>query len=370
MSGMSKNERLRYAIIGLGHLSQVAILPAFGHSHRCKLAALFSGDSKKREKLGRKFRVPVYDYGQLEEGLTKEQIDIAYVVTPNTEHRAFTEKIAAAKVHVLCEKPMATTVEDCQAMISACHRHGVKLMIAYRLHLAPAHVNAATLAAKGKLGDLRLFQSTYTMQVKAGNIRTKAKTGGGPLFDIGIYCLNAARYLFHAEPTSVSAFAASNGDPRFREIDEMVTAVLEFPGNRLASITCSFGAQDLSELRLVGTEGLLKMDSAFHYVGPSKWTVVKGERKKKRSFAAHDQFAAEMDYFAECVQRNKEPEPSGHEGLLDVKILQAFEESARHRRPVRLRLTPKATRPHQRQQKRRPPVKSKPSLVKADAPHH
>lgn len=261
---MKKRNRLRYAIVGLGHLSQVAILPAFRHVKRCNLAVVFSDDAKKRKTLARKYEVPAYGYDDLEDALKKERVDVAYLVVPNTLHREFTERVAGAGVHVLCEKPMAATEEDCEAMMRACQKAGVKLMVAYRLHFAPAHLAAVELARSDKLGALRIFQSTYTMQVKAGNIRTKGKLGGGPLLDIGIYSLNAARYLFGAEPLEVSAWTATRKDPRFEEIEEMVSALLRFPDDQLASITCSFGAQDLSEFRLIGTKGLLKMDSAFH----------------------------------------------------------------------------------------------------------
>lgn len=367
---MKKRHPLRYAVIGLGHLSQAAILPAFRHCKRSKLVVMFSDDQKKRAKLAKEYQVPTYGYEELEDILKKEAVDIAYLVVPNTLHREFTERIAAAGVHVLCEKPMATTEEDCTAMIRACHTARVKLMVAYRLHFSPTHLAAVELARSGKLGKLRIFQSTYTMQVKAGNIRTKADLGGGPLFDIGIYSLNAARYLFSAEPVEVFAWTATRSDSRFKEIEEMASAILRFPDNRLASFTCSFGAQDLCEVRLIGTDGLLKMNSAFHYVGPSTWTAVRGERTKKRKFAAEDQFAAEMDYFAKCIQDDVQPEPSGQEGLADVRIISAIHQSAQCNRPIKLPPAHKEKRPRRKQQKRRPPVKRRPSLVKADAPHH
>ena len=139
------------------------------------------------------------------------------------------------------------------------------------------------------------------MQVKEDNIRVKEETGGGPLFDIGIYSINAARYLFRAEPPEVTAMTATSDDPRFKEVNEMVDAVLRFPGDRLATFTCSFGAHDISHFKLVGTDAILDVEPSYDYTGDMQWTIRRGAREKKRTFPKGDQFAAEMDYFSQCV---------------------------------------------------------------------
>jgi glucose-fructose oxidoreductase len=152
---------------------------------------------------------------------------------------------------------MALNEQECRQMIRAAERAGTKLMIAYRLHLEEANVNAVELARSGQLGKLRIFNSTFTMQVRAGDIRVKRKMGGGPLYDIGIYCINAARYLFQQNPIEVSTFSVKGSDRRFREVDEMAGALLYFPDGRLASFICSFGAADVSSYELIGTKGHL-----------------------------------------------------------------------------------------------------------------
>ena len=365
---MKKTAKIRYAIVGLGHLSQVAILLAFGHARRSELATLVSGDSAKGRVLSKKYGVPAYDYDDFEAAVEKEGVDAVFIVLPNTQHRQFTERAAKAKVHVLCEKPMATTQRDCEAMIRACDRARVKLMVAYRLHFVDSQVRAIELARSGKLGELRNFTSLFAMQVKDDNIRVKEETGGGPLLDIGIYCINAARYLFGAEPIEVAAMSATSDDPRFKEVNEMVSAVLRFPGDRLATFTCSFGAHDISDLQLVGTDAILQVEPAYDYTGDMQWTIRRGAREKKKTFPKGDQFAAEMDYFSQCVIKNREPEPSGAEGLADIRIIRAIDEAARRGRSVKLKPFRKTKRPGPRQEIKRPPVKRQPDLVKVAAP--
>jgi predicted dehydrogenase len=365
---MKKTPKIRYAIIGLGHLAQVAILPAFRHARRSELAALVSGDSAKGRVLSEKYQVPAYSYDDFELAAEKERIDAAFIVLPNTQHRQFTERAAKAGLHVLCEKPMATTERDCEAMIRACKRGGVKLMIAYRLHFTDSQVRAIALARSGKLGELRIFSSLFAMQVKEDNIRIKEETGGGPLLDIGIYCINAARYLFSAEPTEVTAMTATSDDPRFKEVSEMVSAVLRFPGDRLAAFTCSFGAHNISEFQLVGTDAILHAKPAYDYKRSMQWTIRRAGREQKKTFPKGDQFAAEMDYFSRCVVENREPEPSGAEGLADIRIIRAINEAARRGRSARLKPFSKVTRPGPRQEIKHPPVKRPPRPVKVAAP--
>lgn len=201
----SSSRRIRYAVVGLGHIAQIAVLPAFAHAKNSELVALITGDPKKAKKLADNYAVPAFHYDDFEQAVEEQKIEAIYIALPNTQHRPFTERAARVGVHVLCEKPMATTEKDCRAMIAACDNAKVHLMIAYRLHFAPAHLQAIALARAGKLGDLRFFSSIFGMQVKSDNIRTDPKDGGGPLRDLGVYCINAARYLFDDEPIEVRA---------------------------------------------------------------------------------------------------------------------------------------------------------------------
>jgi glucose-fructose oxidoreductase len=361
--------KVRYAVVGLGHIAQVAVLPAFAHARNSELAALVSDDPVKLKKLGAKYGVQRRAaYEQYDEVLASGEVDAVYIALPNTMHAEYAQRALKAGVHVLCEKPMATTSAECQAMIRAADETRSKLMIAYRLHFEAGNLQAVELVRSGKLGDVRLFTSDFTMQVSdEDNIRLDAALGGGTLWDIGIYCINAARYLFRAEPVAVSAWTASNGERRFSEVEEMAAAVLRFPGERLASFTCSFGASDVSSYRVIGTRGHLRVEPAYEYAGDIVHHVTIKDRERTRRFAKRDQFAAELVHFSDCVLRDLEPLSSGTEGRNDVRIIEALYRSARTARPVALSLEQPAARPAADDEIRRPPV-AKPGLVHVAAP--
>jgi glucose-fructose oxidoreductase len=369
-SSARNKARVRYAVVGQGYISQVAVLPAFAHARRnSELAALFSDDPEKLRKLGRKYRVAhLYGYDDYERGLREAEVDAVYIALPNDMHREYTERAARAGVHVLCEKPMAPTVADCEAMIEATRAHRVRLMIAYRLHFQKANLKAVEIVQSGRLGQPRFFSSDFSMQVRdTDNIRLKKERGGGTLWDIGIYCINAARYLYREEPEEVFAAAANNGERRFREVEEMISAVLRFPGERLATFTCSFGAADTATYRLVGTEGDLCLDNAYEYADSMEMTVTVKGKTQERRFPKQDQFAPELLHFSDCVLEGKEPAASGREGLADVRVIQALYQSARTGRPVSLADFDPGTRPQPDDAIRRSPVKE-PELVKATPP--
>jgi glucose-fructose oxidoreductase len=364
-----QNRKIRYAVAGLGHIAQVAVLPAFEHAENSELAAIISGDPVKHEELGERYGLDsTYSYDQYEDCLEQERIDAVYIALPNHMHREFTERAARAGVHVLCEKPMAVTEEDCRAMIRACKDANVKLMIAYRLHFEEGNLEAVRIATSGRLGEVRFFESSFAQQVVMGNIRVEypLEQGGGPLYDMGIYCLNAARYLFRDEPILVSAFSANTGERRFQNVDDTVSAVLKFPEGRLASFTCSFGAVDVSTFTLVGTKGWLRADPAYDYTTDIKLEISVNDKRKQRTFSRRDQFAPELIYFSQCVIEDREPEPSGAEGLADVRVIEAIHRSVAEARPIALDRYDKLERPERDQEIRRPPVE-KPDVVNAEA---
>jgi predicted dehydrogenase len=367
--GDGRKRKIRYAVVGQGYISQIAVLPSFAHaSTNSELAALVSDDPVKLKKLGKKYDVSrLYSYEEYDGCLASGEIDAVYIALPNNMHREYTERTARAGIHILCEKPMAVTEEDCEAMIDAANASGVKLMIAYRLHFEAANLKAVQIAQSGKLGELRIFNSVFSMQVEKGNIRLKKDLGGGTLYDIGIYCINAARYLFQEEPVEVCAFSANNGEERFQEVDEMTSAILRFPNERLATFTCSFGAADVSAYEIVGTKGRLRVDPAYEHAGDLKHELARDGKTRNQTFPQRDQFAPELLYFSECVIKDRDPEPSGKEGLADVRIIRALYRSASTGQPVKLGDFEKKDRPGPEQEIRRPPL-SKPNLVHATSP--
>jgi predicted dehydrogenase len=361
--------RVRYAVVGLGYISQVAVLPAFRNARRnSTLSALVSSDSKKLKVLGRRYGVEkLCSYDDYDALLQSGDIDAVYIALPNSQHKGFALRAADAGIHVLCEKPLADTPEDCRDMIEACERNDVRLMTAYRLHFERANLEIAEIARSGKLGELRYFNSSFSQQVAAGNVRLKEDLGGGPVQDMGIYCINAARSLFAAEPIEVFGSAVSPRDARFREVPETVTAIMKFPKERTASFTCSFGATDRSEFEIVGTKGSIVGDPIYELAQGLSYTLRIGEKTRRKEFQKSDQFAPELLYFSECVLEGREPEPDGEEGLADVRVIQAIMQSVESGRWVELDLPQRRRRPQMRQEIRRPGIQP-PPMVNAASP--
>jgi len=365
--GMSKR-KVRYAVVGLGHIAQIAILPAFRKAANSELFALVSGNSDKLAQLGKKYGLPhLYSYEDYSRALSN--VDAVYLALPNHLHREYAVRAAAAGVHVLCEKPMAVTSEDCLAMIQAANENHAKLMIAYRLHFEAGNLEAIHLARGGKLGNPRIFTSEFSQQVADDNVRVKEPNarGGGPVYDMGVYCINAARYLFGSEPTEVFAATARTEDKRFEQVEEMATVVMHFSEERLASFTCSFGASDVSRYCLIGTKGILRSDPAYEYAMAIKQQITIGEKSKTKTFPKRDQFAAQLVYFSDCILKDKQPEPSGIEGLADVRVVEAIYESAQTKKAIRMPELPDQRRPNIQQEIHRP-AHRKPRMVKAKAP--
>lgn len=362
-------KRVRYALVGAGNIAQVAVLPAFSHAgSNSELVAIVSGDEEKRRVLGERYGVEhLGGYEDFEDLLHSSGADAVYIALPNSMHREYTERAAQAGVHVLCEKPMALTAEDCEAMIAACEEAGVKLMIAYRLHFEEANLTSIELARKGNIGEPMIFSGLLTHQVRGGDIRQQAEVGGGALYDAGIYCVNAARYLFGTEPTEVFASSNVGSDPRSEGVDDTTTAILRFPDGKLAVFATSQVSSSVSSFRLIGTEGDVLVKEAFAYVGDRTLEITRDGETETRTIASQDQFAPELLYFSHCLLEDKEPEPSGLEGLADVRVMQALEESAKTGRVVTLPPFSRGERPDPRQLIVRPAVEE-PETVHAPSP--
>ena len=354
---------VRYAVVGLGHIAQVAVLPAFANAGRnSKLVALVSDDARKLRDLARRYRVEkTYGYDDFDDCL--EQVDAVYIALPNSMHAEYTIRAARAGVHVLCEKPMAVTAEECERMIAACREHRVKLMIAYRLHFEEINLKAVELVRRGRIGEPRFFNSSFSMTVRPGNIRAEREAGGGTLYDIGVYCINAARYLFRDDPIEVMAASVHSGSRKLAEVDETTAAILRFDGGRVASFVTSFNAADVASYHIVGTKGQLRVDPAYEYAEGLAYELKIGEKTTRKRIGKRDQFAPELLYFSDCIRRDIEPEPSGEEGMQDVRIVQALYESAETGKAVELMPYKDRKYPSGHQRITRPGIR-KPKTVK------
>jgi len=329
---MTQGRSIRYAVVGAGNIAQVAVLPAFSHASNSELVAVVSGDAEKRTALRDRYGLKLAaDYPDFETVLEEGRIDAVYVATPNARHKEFVLRAAACGVHVLCEKPLAPTADDCREMADACSAHEVKLMVAYRLHFEAATLEALEVARSGQLGALRLFSSFFTHVVGPDDIRRDPALGGGAAYDLGVYCVNAARSLFGTEPLRVvSASVARNGT------DDSTTAVLEFPNECLAMFCVSNSTARVSSYRIAGTEGDLRVEPAYDYTSERVHHLTVGGRARRTVFKKSDQFAPELAYFSDCLLHDRDPEPSVEEAWCDARVIDAVLAAAATHRAVEL----------------------------------
>jgi predicted dehydrogenase len=327
-------KKMGWAIVGLGSLSINQILPAFAKCEKSKVTALVSGHPDKANKLALRYGVNsknIYNYQNYDTIKDNPEVDVIYIVLPNSMHAEYTIRGFQAGKHVLTEKPMANTPADCQKMIDAGHAAGKKLMVAYRCRYEPFNREAIRIARSGELGPIQVVLADAGFN--AGNPDQwrlkKDMAGGGSLMDIGIYALNATRYLTGEEPTEINAFMYSTpGDPRFKEVEETINFQLRFPSGALANCTSSYGYFPQSRYRVVGTKGWLEMDPATWYSG-LRMRVGNGNAISERALGDRDHFALEMDHMSQCVMENKEPLTPGEEGLRDIKLMMGIYEAAR-----------------------------------------
>ena len=334
-----------WAIVGLGQLALEEILPAFAECRLSQPVALVSGHPDKARKVAETYGIDpaaIYDYETYDRLAQNDRVDAIYIVLPNSMHAEYTIRGLRAGKHVLCEKPMAASVEECERMIAASKEAGKRLMIAYRLHYEPFNRKVMELAEQKIYGAVKTFSSSNCQDVKAPNIRLSRQLAGGPVEDVGVYCINAARYVIREEPVEVVAFAhRPTDDSRFREVPESVAFTLRFPSGALAHCDCSFGAATSRRYVANCERGVIEMDPAFSYTGlrlaVSEGSEQKGDaRKSELKLEPVNHFASEMDHFSDCILNNKAPHTPGEEGLADMRVVTAIAESVQTGKPVRI----------------------------------
>lgn len=315
-----------YCIVGLGRISMDHFMPALKMSQKAQVTALVSGHRDKAEKMAAEYNVPaknIYDYKNYDEIAHNSDIDAMYIALPNSMHAEYTIRAANAGKHVLCEKPMATTVKDCQSMISACKAANKKLMIAYRCQYEPTNLRAIKMIQDGELGSIQAIESANGFKEKMGEWRLNKKmAGGGPLMDVGIYSLNACRYLTREEPVHVEGYSSVvDHDGRFKQVEENVSWTMKFPSGVVASCNTTYGAPMDGYFKVHGSKGVLEMGPAFSYQGLHLKADIHGQPAIVEDNTQKDpyQFLIEGDYFADCVRENKEPKTDGQEGLRDIQ---------------------------------------------------
>jgi predicted dehydrogenase len=339
------DKRIGFAIVGLGHLTLDQLLPAFQHCKFAKPVALVSGDAEKARKVATQYGIEakkIYGYENFDLIRNNKEVDVVYIVLPNSMHEEFTVRAAKAGKHVLCEKPMSTSAESCQRMIDACKQAGKKLMVAYRIQYEPHNRQIMKWVREKHFGTVKLIDAFNAQNIgDPAQWRLKKAMGGGALPDVGIYCLNTARFILGEEPESVLATAYSTpNDNRFTEVDEHVLFQLRFPSGTLVSCGTSFGVHESRRYRCYGTKGAwFGMDPAFSYEGlrmEMSQAIGKQEWRQHPYLGSKNQFALEMDHLATCIAEDKEPYTKGEEGWQDVRIIEAIYTSAREGKIVPL----------------------------------
>lgn len=304
---------IRYAVVGAGWISQEAFMPAVALTGNSRMQAIVSGSPDAARKLAAFHDVPeVVGYDGYDSLLASDRIDAVYIALPNDLHADYTIRALKAGKHVMVEKPLATTLADGSAMVAAAQDSGCFLMTAYRLHNEPGTHAMIEAVRSGKIGEPVYFGATFGFQTQLGNHRLKADHWGGALPDVGVYCLNAARHVFAAEPVAVQAMASRpSGDPRFTQIDASLAVTLKFPGE-------------------------LILDPAFKFDSSPKMTIRSDGKEDTTPFDQVDHFAGQIAYFSDCIAAKSPPEADGEEGLADMRALLAIDEAARTGETVRL----------------------------------
>lgn len=333
--------KLGWAIVGLGSLSINQILPAFAKCEKSRVVAFVSGHPDKANKLALRYGVSpknIYNYQNYDSLKDNPEVDVIYIVLPNGMHAEYTVRGLQAGKHVLSEKPMANTPAECQSMIDAARTASRKLMVAYRCRYEPFNQEMIRMARSQELGPLKviLCDTGFHIGDPTQWRLKKALAGGGSMMDIGIYSLQAARYISGEEPVEVNAFMYSTpGDEHFKEVEETVMFQLRFPSGVLANCSSSYGYSGQSRFRAVTAQGWFELEPANGYTG-LRMHVHRGNALEEVALPQKDHFAAEMDHMSGCVMDNKEPLTPGEEGLRDIRLITQIYEAARTNRTVKV----------------------------------
>jgi predicted dehydrogenase len=333
LRAQTTQKKIGYAVIGLGRIAG-HFMPGTRSTTNSQITALVSGHRDKAEKIAAEYNIPassIYSYENFDEIAHNPAVDAVYVALPNSMHGEYTIRAAKAGKHVLCEKPMATNVTECKAMIAACKAAHVKLMIAYRCHYEPTNLKAVRLIREGALGKVQAIESTFGFNIGKGEWRLSKKlAGGGPLFDVGIYSLNACRYLTGEEPQHISAYASViDQDGRFSEVEENVSWTMKFPSGIVASCNTTYGGDMAGYFCVHGSKGWLQVDQAFVYEGLRLRGNFSGKQVDEPNPARDpSHFQAEAEHFSHCIQNGLEPQSPGEEGLRDLEYITEIYRSA------------------------------------------
>ena len=335
-------KKVGFAVVGLGSIAQSSVLPAFGNCRKAKLIALVGRDAEQTTRLARKFDAR-FQYGSDEFAacLANPEIDAIYIATPQGEHAHLAIQAANARTHVLCEKPLAATVKQSAAIVEACRANRVLLMTAYRKFYEPSSLYLKKLVQTGNLGRIDVIHTAFSELHVPGKsvpwLLNKKMAGGGPLMDLGVYCVNTTRWLVDEDPCEVTAQSWVNDPVRFKEVEEGVSFRLRFPGGTIVQGYSSYGAAPSSFIYVQGSKGWASLSPAFPFEEERQLVVKTGKEPVARKFSVMDEFAPEIDAFASAIQDDGTVQADGMQGHRDMIIIEAIYKSARSKRSIAIK---------------------------------
>ncbi len=371
--GFGSDKKVRYAIVGLGDIAQEDMMPGVKGTGNSEMTALVTSDSTKASELADMYDIPAentYSYEQFPEALASGSFDALYLATPNWRHAEFIVPALQAGIHVLTEKPLEVSTAKCQEILDAAKTSTAKLMVAYRLHFEPGTLDTIEKIRSGEIGEVHLFASSFAQPLDPANHRAHSGTLAGPVLDMGPYPVNAARYVFSAEPTTVlSAVGTRHPETGFdQDFDDTVAVTLEFPGNKLAQFNLSYWGGPVNSFVAIGSKGSVMLDPSYMFGKPLEQTFAVGDDKKKESFKNTDHFGGEMKYFSDCILNNTEVEPDGEEGFADVRVLEGIDQAMKSGASVQLPPFTRSKRIDTESQGQTLRATSTPDLVNASNP--
>ena len=328
--------KLGIALVGLGDYATGQLAPALQQTEHCWLAGIVTGTPSKVEAWKEKYTIPeknIYNYDNYDTIKDNPDIDIIYVALPNSMHAEYTIRAAKAGKHVICEKPMAITVEECDKMINACKQAGKMLSIGYRLHFDPYNLEMARLGQQKVYGEIKKLTAAFSFVAEKGIWRLDKKVaGGGPLMDLGIYCLQAVCYTTGLEPVAVMAQSSPISDKeKFIDIEETLTWQMEMPDGLIAECRTSY-SEDKDLLRVEAEKGWFQLSPAYSYSG------LQGQTSDAvMEFPKLSQQAKQIDDFALAIKNNRPSPVPGEMGRRDMKIITAVYESMRTGKRVEIK---------------------------------
>jgi len=330
--------KVRYAVIGAGWISQEAFLPAVEQTGNSEVAAIVSGNLAKAKQLAAFYGIKdVYAYEQFDAMARSGAVDAVYIATPNSSHAGYAERAAKHRLHILVEKPLAMTAAEAESMVATANEARVNLVTAYRLHNDPGTIKVMEMIRDGAIGDPRYFSSGFCFQIAAGNHRLRKDHWGGPLQDLGVYCVNAARHVFAGEPIEVHAMSGNDSnDPRFAEVDAGISATMRFEGGRIASFYVGFASEATDVFQVLGTRGSLEFQNAYTFGSGRTILLRRGTAVERINVPHTDNFSGMIAYFSDCIRAGTRPLVDSGEGLADMRVLLSIVDASVRGAPARL----------------------------------